>query len=87
MNQLSCYIDRDKSTITALVDKLERLDYVKRGEDQVDGRIVRLTLTKKGRELEPIFRAISESLQAAIYEEFSLEERQQLLGLLEKIKL
>ncbi|MEO3946512.1 MarR family transcriptional regulator [Gorillibacterium sp. CAU 1737] len=87
MNQLSGYIDRDKSTVTALVDKLARLGYVKRSQDQVDGRIYHLHLTEKGRELEPVFLAISESLQAVIYEEFSPEERQLLLKLLDKIKL
>ncbi|MEK8211734.1 MarR family winged helix-turn-helix transcriptional regulator [Paenibacillus sp. FSL L8-0463] len=87
MHQLSCYIDKDKSTITALVDKLVRMEYVQREQDQRDGRIFRLSLTAKGRELQPIFEAVSESLLAAVYEDFAQEEKQLLLGLLEKIKL
>lgn len=87
MNQLSCSIDKDKSTITALVDKLVWLGYVKREQDQVDGRIFRLSLTAKGRELQPVFEAVSASLLAAVYEEFAPEEKQQLFVLLEKIKL
>ncbi|MNC43433.1 hypothetical protein D3C75_922930 [compost metagenome] len=87
MNQLSCYIDKDKSTITALVDKLVRLDYVKREQDQLDGRIFRLSLTPKGKELQPIFEAVSESLLTAVYEDFAPEEKQQLLGLLNRIRL
>lgn len=87
MHQLSCYIDKDKSTITALVDKLVRMEYVQREQDQRDGRIFRLSLTAKGRELQPIFESVSESLLAAVYEDFAPEEKQQLLGLLEKIKL
>ena len=87
MNELSCGIDKDKSTITALVDKLVRLEYVKREQDQKDGRIFRLSLTPKGRELQPVFEAVSESLLAAVYEQFAPEEKQQLMGLLAKIKL
>ncbi|OKP83607.1 MarR family transcriptional regulator [Paenibacillus helianthi] len=87
MNQLSCSIDKDKSTITALVDKLVRFDYVKREQDPLDGRIHRLSLTPKGRELQPIFEEISVTLLDAVYTEFVPEEKQQLLALLEKIKL
>ncbi|MHA6531243.1 MarR family winged helix-turn-helix transcriptional regulator [Paenibacillus sp. BAC0078] len=87
MNQLSCSIDKDKSTITVLVDKLVRLEYVKREQDQMDGRIFRLSLTPKGRELQPIFEEISRTLLAAVYEEFAPEEKQQLVALLAKIKL
>jgi DNA-binding MarR family transcriptional regulator len=87
MNQLSYSVDKDKSTITALVDKLVRLEYVNREQDQLDGRVFRLSLTEKGRELQPVFEAVSASLLAAVYEEFTPEEKQQLLGLLEKIKL
>lgn len=87
MNQLSASIDKDKSTITALVDKLVRLEYVKKEQDQKDGRIFRLSLTEKGRALQPIFEAVSESLLEAVYEQFKPEEKQQLIGLLGKIKL
>ncbi|AIQ45399.1 MarR family transcriptional regulator [Paenibacillus sp. FSL R7-0273] len=87
MNQLSSSIDKDKSTITALVDKLVRLDYVKREQDRTDGRIYRLSLTAKGRELQPIFEEVSAALLAAVYEGFDPEEKQQLIGLLERIRL
>ncbi|CAM4441017.1 MarR family winged helix-turn-helix transcriptional regulator [Paenibacillus typhae] len=87
MNQLSSSIDKDKSTITALVDKLVRLEYVNREQDQTDGRIFRLSLTAKGRELQPVFEEVSAALLAAVYEGFDPEEKQQLLGLLERIKL
>ncbi|WP_042199706.1 MarR family winged helix-turn-helix transcriptional regulator [Paenibacillus camerounensis] len=87
MNQLSCLIDKDKSTITALVDKLVRLEYVKREQDQTDGRIFRLSLTTRGRELKPVFEAVSSALLAAVYEGFAPEEKQLLVGLLDRIKL
>ncbi|UQZ35163.1 MarR family transcriptional regulator [Paenibacillus sp. PK3_47] len=87
MNQLSAAIDKDKSTITALVDKLVRLEYVKREQDEKDGRIFRLSLTEKGRELQPVFEDVSEALLEAVYERFDPEEKQQLIHLLGKINL
>ncbi|NUU59366.1 MarR family winged helix-turn-helix transcriptional regulator [Paenibacillus agri] len=87
MNQLSCLIDKDKSTITALVEKLVRLEYVKKEQDLNDGRIFRLSITDKGRALKPIFEAVSESLLAAVYEDFAPEEKEQLFQLLRKINL
>ena len=87
MNQLSCLIDKDKSTITALVEKLVRLEYVKKEQDLNDGRIFRLSITDKGRALKPIFEAVSDALLAAVYEDFAPEEKEQLLRLLGKINL
>ncbi|OBZ09086.1 MarR family transcriptional regulator [Bacillus sp. FJAT-27264] len=87
MNQLSCLIDKDKSTITALVEKLVRLEYVKKEQDLNDGRIFRLSITDEGRALKPIFEAVSESLLAAVYEDFAPEEKEQLLRLLGKINM
>ncbi|WP_189032290.1 MarR family winged helix-turn-helix transcriptional regulator [Paenibacillus albidus] len=87
MNQLSCSIDRDKSTITALVEKLVHLGYVNKGQDPQDGRVYRLSLTDKGRELQPVFDKVSEALLAAVYEHFTADEKAQLMGLLNKIGL
>lgn len=37
------------ATVTGLVDRLERPGYVHRGDDEVDRRVVRITITAKGR--------------------------------------
>ncbi|MFC3749044.1 MarR family winged helix-turn-helix transcriptional regulator [Paenibacillus sp. GCM10012306] len=87
MNQLSCLIDKDKSTTTALIEKLVRLEYVKKEQDTQDGRVFRLSVTDKGRALKPIFEAVSDSLLAAVYEDFAPEEKEQLLRLLGKINM
>lgn len=87
MNQLSALIDKDKSTLTALVDRLVRLEYVRREQDPKDGRICRLSLTEQGRALEPVFDDISRSLLGAVYADFTPDEREQLVNLLGKIEL
>lgn len=87
MNQLSALIDKDKSTLTALVEKLVRMEYVQKEQDPKDGRIYRLSLTEQGRALKPVFEAISQALLNAVYANFAPEEKEQLVRLLGKIEL
>lgn len=87
MHQLSKLIDRDKSTVTVLIYKLVKLGYVNKEQDTQDARVYRLSLTEKGRALQPIFEEISERLLTAIYSDFTPEEKKQILLLLQKIRL
>ena len=68
MSELAKQVHRTKSTVTALVEKLERNGYVLRIPDPEDSRGVLVRLTDKGRALEPAFEAISNGLQRLITE-------------------
>lgn len=85
MNELAAKTRRDKSTITALVNKLERLDYVKRKRALDDGRSTCVMLTKKGQQLRPIFDAVSQRLLDQVWRGFSEREKQALIYGLEKM--
>lgn len=87
MQQLAKLIDRDKSTVTVLVNKLVELGYINKTLDVHDARIYNLSVTQKGRELRPLFEAISNRLLTKVYSEFTLEEKTVILQLLQKIKL
>ena len=54
MKELAEFIDKDKSTITALVNKLLKLDYVEKEKDADDNRISYISLTEKGKNLNPV---------------------------------
>jgi DNA-binding MarR family transcriptional regulator len=60
MSELSRRIDRDKSTLTSLVAKLERRGFIRRTRDPEDKRSAIIGLTGKGEELKPGFNEISE---------------------------
>ena len=77
-------VHRTKSTVTALVEKLERNGYVLRIPDPEDSRGVLVRLTDKGRALEPAFEAISNGLQRLITDRLSEEETALLDRLLDK---
>lgn len=85
MGEISARIDRDKSTVTTLVQKLGELGYVTRRKDPHDGRVSYISLTSAGRALEPGFRAISKELLQRTYQGFTKAERADLFAYLVRI--
>lgn len=85
MAEIANKIGRDKSTVTALIDKLVKIGYVIKERDTEDTRVVYVTLTKKGYELEPIFEAVSAKLLEVFYLGISEEEKEELTKILNKI--
>jgi DNA-binding MarR family transcriptional regulator len=87
MNELAKSINRDKSTLTALVNKLHNLGYVKKSNDDCDKRVTYVSLTKRGDDIKDGFFEISKKLLDAVYCGFSDEEKYLLAKLLNKIKI
>jgi DNA-binding MarR family transcriptional regulator len=79
MKELAGRINRDKSTITALVNKLMRAGYVAKEKDPDDSRITYLSLTARGKALQPDFEEISKKLIATAFHGFSKKEREELV--------
>ena len=82
MGDLALHAHRTKSTVTALVTKLEKNGYVERIPDPEDSRGVKVRLTEKGRALKPAFDAVSDGLQGMITDRLSEKEALQLETLL-----
>jgi len=85
MTELSEIINKDKSTVTALVDKLIRLGYVKQIPDTNDSRIRLVRLTKKGEALQPVICDIGDKMRAKAYKGMSKNEQKTLIKLLVKL--
>ena len=85
MAEIAEKIGKDKSTVTALVDKLVRLGYVIKEKDTHDTRVVYVALTHKGNELEPVFEEISSELLDVFYLAISEKEKAELTKVLTKI--
>ena len=85
MQELAAAIGRDKSTVTALVDKLEEAGYVRRSKSSRDSRITRVHLREAGRALGPVFSEISDALIGKAYRDLSEWEQVAVIGILEKI--
>ena len=85
MKDIADKIHRTRPTVTVLVDKLEKLGYIKREISQEDSRYTYITLTKKGQDFKPIFEKISEDLNNLLYKNLTEEESNILENILQKI--
>jgi len=85
MKEIPAKIGRSKSTVNSLADTLEKRGYVRRVACEKDARCIYLTLTDKAREFEPVFRQISTDLLEQLWTNYSAEETQILIMLLNKM--
>ena len=66
---------------------MEQEGYIKRVQDTVDGRQMRVYLTEEGRELDEAVRKIVKSFEEIALKDFTLEEVDILLSLLTRIEV
>jgi len=85
MSEIARIIDKDKSTITALVKKLLKLGYVEKKSHLSDNRISLIALTRKGTLLKTDFQLISQKLRVQSYMGISDDEKEVLVHLLKKL--
>lgn len=87
MNKITSSINKDKSTVTALVNKLEKMELLEKFRNETDSRSTMVKLTQKGLDTKPIvIDEISTKLLEKTYRNFSNEEKEIVCNLLEKIK-
>ncbi len=75
MGDIAARTYRDKSTITALVDKMVALGYAEKRKSVSDARVTHVRLSANGLKLKPVFDEISHDLLSLLYQGFSSEER------------
>ncbi len=85
MKNLAEIIHRDKSTVTALVNKLIKFGYVKKRSDVNDSRVTLISLTPKGLELKDDVIDISIALREKAYQGLTEKDKTVLMKLLDKI--
>jgi len=84
MQDLAKLVDRKKSTITTLVEKLIQLGYVQKQKDENDNRYFIISLTDKGKSLKMPLIEISMNLINTVYQDMPMDKRTQLVeGLVE----
>lgn len=85
MKDIANCIHRTKPTVTVLVDKLEKLGYLKREASDEDSRSTNIVLTQKGEDFQATFEKISKNLNEMQYKNLSDKEIEILEELLKKI--
>ncbi len=85
MKDIANRIHRTKPTVTVLVDKLEKLGYLKREVSNEDSRSTNIVLTQKGEDFQTTFEKISKNLNEMLYKNLSPEESELMEKLLRKV--
>lgn len=85
MTELTAIVDRKKSTVTTLVNKLVQLGYASKIRDHEDYRSFRISLTNKGKALKSDLADISQHLLSKVYKEMPVEERKRIVKGLDTI--
>lgn len=78
-------VNRDKASLTSLLDNLVRRDLVERREDSQDRRNNRIVLTTKGRALEHEVLPLVQEVYEVASEGLSPEQLRASIGMLEQI--
>ena len=85
-NELAFLTLRNKSSLTRLLVKMEKKEYIKRKQSKEDKRINQVFLTNTGKEVfkktRPIIKNIIETMEKGI----SPSEKKQMIALLKKIQ-
>jgi len=79
-------VRRVKSTVTVMIDTLEKHGYIRRLPCETDSRVTYVELTPKGRRLRKDFEEISRALRSKLYGDMSEEDRERLVQQLDKIE-
>ncbi|MBI9092363.1 MAG: winged helix-turn-helix transcriptional regulator [Desulfobacterium sp.] len=85
MKQIAEIVDRKKSTVTTLIEKLIRLGFVEKRLNETDNRSFLISLTNKGERQRQAMIDISENLIKKVYKNMPQDERQQLVKALRSI--
>lgn len=85
LGELAKKINRNKSTTTSLIQKLEKNNLIKLEQNQKDTRSKIISLTDEGKKLNNLTSQISNNLLKTSYKNFSDDEKQTLLSLLLKM--
>ena len=85
MSDLALRLGLDNSTLTRNIQKLEKMELVKRRLDNYDKRIHRIVLTQKGSTLLGLIEEQLEEQNANILEKIDLDAQEHLLSVLEKL--
>lgn len=85
MRDVADYLHVTAPSATSLIETLAKAGFVKRAEDKGDRRVVRITLSQKGKTKLGAAATLRAKALRSIIEKLSLEDQRDLARILEKI--
>lgn len=80
-------VNMDGSTLTGILDRMERGGFVERRNDPEDRRSLLIFLTEKAKSIGPVVISLAEKLDREIKGQFSKEEFETFLTVLEQLSM
>lgn len=82
---LACRLDMDGSTLTGLLDRMEKRGFIERREDPEDRRSILVFLTHKAKEIRPKMITIAKDLDEEFREKISEDEFKLFIKILDQL--
>lgn len=73
--ELAAQLNVTAPSITSMIQKMERDKYITREPDQYDQRVMRLTLTEKGRSCIQAVKNVADRMEEILFQGMSSEEK------------
>ena len=85
MSQLAHKLGLDTSTLTRNIQKLEKMELIKRRQDSYDKRVQKAVLTEKGEEMIELLDESLQEMNNTFIEHMDLDSQENITDILEKI--
>lgn len=85
ISELAKQTQLSKSTLTSMLDRLEKAGHITRVRPEKDRRTILLKLAEKDRSIQKVYSKVSDEMTNIFYREFSHEEIDDFEGYLKRI--
>ena len=85
MSQLAHKLGLDASTLTRNIQKLEKMELIKRNQESYDKRVQKAVLTEKGEEMIELLDESLQEMNNTFMEQIDLDSQENITDILEKI--
>ncbi|MBP7736389.1 MAG: MarR family transcriptional regulator [Spirochaetes bacterium] len=83
--ELARFAEKDKSTVSSVITRLEEKGYVAKVKGAEDGRFVKIRLTARAKKIRPVLWGISAAMNERLFRGFSQDEKSKLFELVGKM--
>ncbi|HNW26937.1 MAG TPA: MarR family transcriptional regulator [Spirochaetota bacterium] len=85
LQELARHAEKDKSTVSSVIKRLEAGGYVAKVRGKDDGRFVRIKLTARAKKIKPAIWEISNTMNDRLFSGLSREEKNSLFELIGRV--
>ncbi len=85
LQELARFAEKDKSTVSSVVKRLEDSGYVVKVRGKDDGRSVKIRLTARAKKIKPVIGQISTAMNERLFSGLNREDKNRLFELIGRV--